>query len=103
MKKIIIFLIDFFLIIFTSITKNSTKKIENKIYDTEENLRLLKNKYEMILLDYNYLSSPQKLLEYQSKFFENELVEVDIINLKRAYLKENNFLIREFKINKKND
>jgi len=103
MKKIIIFLIVFFLIIFTSITKNSTKKIENKIYDTEENLRLLKNKYEMILLDYNYLSSPQKLLEYQSKFFENELVEVDIINLKRAYLKENNFLIREFKINKKND
>jgi len=51
MKKLIILLSIFFLIIFTTITKNSTKEIEKKIYDTEENLRVLKNKYEMVLLE----------------------------------------------------
>ena len=45
MKKLIFVLSIFFLIIFTTITKNSTKEIEKKIYDTEENLRVLKNKY----------------------------------------------------------
>ena len=72
MKKIILFLSIFLLLIFTIITKNSTKEIEKRIYNKKENLRMLKQKYEMALLDFNYLSSPEKLMEYQSKYFENE-------------------------------
>ena len=29
--------------------------------------------YELVLLDYNYLTSPKKLMEYSQKYFEEEL------------------------------
>ena len=96
MKKIVLLLLIFFLLIFTTIVKNSTKEIEKKIYDTKETLRVLKNKYGMVLLDFNYLTSPKKLLEYQSKYFENELSEIDIIKLKKITLINNSLQIEEF-------
>ena len=58
MRKLILLLSIFLLLIFTTIIKNSTKEIEKKIYNTKENLRVLKNKYEMVLTDFNYLTSP---------------------------------------------
>ena len=96
MKKIIILLSILFLLIFTTITKNSTKEIEKQIYDTKENLRVLKNSHEMVLLDFNYLSSPERLLNYQYKYFENELSEIDIKKIKKIILKENKLKIEEF-------
>ena len=96
MKKLVLLLSIFFLLIFTTIVKNSTKEIEKKIYDTREILRVLKNKYGMVLLDFNYLTSPKKLLEYQSKYFENELSEIDIIKLKKITLINNSLQIEEF-------
>ena len=42
----------------------------------------------MVLLEFNYLSSPQKLMEYQSKYFENELIPMDITNFKKINLKK---------------
>ena len=96
MKKIILILSIFFLLIFTTITKNSTKEIEKQIYNTKENLRVLKQKYEMVLLDFNYLSSPEKLMEYQSMYFENELKEIDITNLKKLTLVENETQVKQF-------
>ena len=96
MKKLVLLLSIFFLLIFTTIVKNSTKEIEKKIYDTKETLRVLKNKYEMVLLDFHYLTSPKKLLEYQSKYFENELSEIDIIKLKKITLINNSLQIEEF-------
>ena len=96
MKKLALLLSIFFLLIFTTIVKNSTKEIEKKIYVTKETLRVLKNKYGMVLLDFNYLTSPKKLLEYQSKYFENELSEIDIIKLKKITLINNSLQIEEF-------
>ena len=96
MKKLVLLLSIFFLLIFTTIVKNSTKEIEKKIYDSKETLRVLKNKYEMVLLDFNYLTSPKKLMEYQSKYFENELSEIDIIKLKKITQINNSFQIDEF-------
>ena len=96
MKKIILFLSIFLLLIFTIITKNSTKEIEKRIYNKKENLRMLKQKYEMALLDFNYLSSPEKLMEYQSRYFENELKEIDIINLKKLTLVESKIQVKQF-------
>ena len=96
MKKLILLLLIFLLLIFTTVTKNSTKEIEKKIYNTKENLRMLKQKYEMVLLDVNYLSSPEKLMEYQSRYFENELKEIDITNLKKLSLVENEIHIKQF-------
>jgi len=103
MRKLILFLSIFFLIIFTTITKKTTKEIEKEIYDIKENLRILKDKYEMVLLEFNYLSSPEKLMQYQIKYFENELSEVDINNFKKIFLKKNQFRIEEFIGSTKND
>jgi len=77
-KKTIIFLSIFFLILFTSIIKNSTKKIDDEIFIVEENLRILENWLNESKLEFNYLSSSEKLLEYQKLFFENKLVEKSI-------------------------
>ena len=96
MKKLILILSIFLLLIFTTITKNSTKEIEKRIYNVKENLRILEQKYELVLLDYNYLSSPQKLMEYQSRYFENDLNEIDIINIKKITLHGNKVQVEKF-------
>jgi len=80
-KKLLLFIPVIFLIFATTITKNSTKQIDKKIFDIKENLRVLQDKYELVLLEYNYLTSPKKLIEYQKKYFDNELLEADIENL----------------------
>ena len=103
MRKLILLFSIFLLLIFTTIIKNSTKEIEKKIYNSKENLRVLKNKYEMVLIDFNYLTTPEKLMEYQSKYFENELDQVDIKKLKKIKLKKNQLVIKEFVDFKKND
>ena len=81
MKRIVLIFSILVLILATTVTKHSTKKIDKEIFNLKEDIRFLTDQYELVLLDYNYLSSPQKLLEYQQKFFENELVPVDIQNL----------------------
>ena len=96
MKKLILISSIFILLIFTTITKNSTKEIEKQIYNMNESLTVLKQKYEMVLLDFNYLSSPEKLMEYQSIYFENELKEIDIRNLKKLTLVESEIQIKQF-------
>jgi len=96
MRKAILLISILFLLIFTTITKNSTKKIEKEIYNSRENLRVLKNKYEMVLLEFDYLSSPKKLLEYQSKYFEDDLKQIDMNNLEKIFFSENNIEVKKF-------
>ena len=100
MKKLILIFSIFFLIVITTLTKNSTKKLENQIFNTRENMRTLKDKYELELLDYNFLTSPKKLLQYQSKYFENDLVPLDINKIKKIKEENNELIITEFNKNK---
>ena len=81
MKKIFFFIPVILLIFSTTITKNSTKQLDKKIFEIKENIRVMKDKYELEMLEYNYLTSPKKLIEYQKKYFENELLGADIENL----------------------
>ncbi|MDC0853835.1 cell division protein FtsL [Candidatus Pelagibacter sp.] len=81
MKKVIFSTVIIILIFFTSVIKNSTKKIDVKIFNLNEDIRLLQEKYELVLLDHNYLTSPKKLDEYQKKFFENDLIPTDITEI----------------------
>ena len=81
MKKLFFFIPVIFLIISTTVTKNSTKQLDKKIFEMKENIRVLQDKYELVMLEYNYLTSPKKLMEYQKKYFDNELFEADIENL----------------------
>ena len=86
-KKIIIFIPIILLIISTTFTKNSTKQLDKKIFETQENIRALVDKYELVLLDYNYLTSPNKLMEYSQKYFDEELKKKEIKDLKNYIFK----------------
>ena len=88
MKKLFLIFFIIFLIIVTTVTKNSTKKLESQIFSVKENVGILKNKYELVLLEYNYLTTPKKLIEYQSKYFEKDLTPLDITKIKK--IKEEN-------------
>tara|TARA_B110000196_G_C20881139_1_gene536783 strand:+ start:152 stop:466 length:315 start_codon:yes stop_codon:yes gene_type:complete len=88
MKKILLIISILVLILITSFVKNSTKKIEDKIFILNENIRSLKAELGDVLLEYNYLSSPKKLLKYQSLYFENDLMQIDITQIKK--ITENN-------------
>ena len=70
MKKVLVFLLIFFLIIGTSLIKNSTKEIEDEIYMIKENILFLENRFQDSKLEYDYLSSSEKLLEYQRLYFD---------------------------------
>ena len=95
MKKIILIFSILFLIVITTFTKNSTKKLDNQIFNIRENIRVLKDKYELVLLDYNFLTSPKKLLEYQSKYFETDLISLDITQIKEIKEENNKLVISE--------
>ena len=82
MKKFIFLIPVIFLILATTLTKNATKQLDQKIFETKENIRVLENRLELVLLDYNFLTSPKKLMEYQTKFFENNLIQLNISNIK---------------------
>ena len=75
MKKISIIFLIFFLILFTAVIKNSTKRIEDKIFESKENLRSLKINFENIKLENNYLSSADKLLEFNDLYFLSPYIE----------------------------
>ena len=77
------------LILFTSLVKNSTKEIEDKIFAINENIRPLKSELGDVLLEYNFLSSPGKLTQYQAQYFEKDLMKIDIINIKEITEKNN--------------
>ena len=98
MKKITIIMTIIILILSTTIIKNSAKKIEDNIFLVKENLRVLNSDYENILLEHNYLSSAEKLLEYQALYFEDELIQKNIQNIKIYKIKSNKNEIQDLKI-----
>ena len=101
MKKFLFFLPVIFLIIATTITKNSTKKLDKEIFEIKENIRILEDRYELVLLDYNFLTSPKKLMEYQHQYFDNDFIESNIENLNWIKIKNNQIEIG--KITKNNE
>ncbi len=103
MKKIILILSILFLIVVTTFTKNSTKKLDNQIFSIRENINVLKDKYELVLLDYNFLTSPKKLLEYQSKYFETDLIPLDVTQIKEISEENNKLVITELNEIKKDN
>ena len=95
MKKIV-FAIIFVLILATSLVKNSTKEIEDKIFMVNENIRPLTSKLGDVLLEYNYLSSPDKLTQYQTQYFEKDLIKIDITKIKKLNEKKNYIKVSDF-------
>ena len=100
MKKFALALVIFFLVLSTAIIKNTTKQIEDEIFTMKENIRVLKSDFENVSLEYDYLSSAEKLLEYQSLYFENELIQKNIKDIKIYNISKDINKIQNFKISK---
>lgn len=81
MKQLVVAVI-LVLILITSLIKTSTKEIEDQIFIVKENIRPLKSELEDVLLEFNYLSSPEKLVQYQTQYFEKDLIKIEIMNIK---------------------
>ena len=98
MKKFALAVLIFFLVLSTAIIKNTTKKIEDEIYTVQENIRILKSEYENVSLEYDYLSSSEKLLEFQSLYFEDQLIQKNINDIKIYNVSDSLNKIKNFKI-----
>ena len=101
MKKFALGTTIIFLVLSTAIIKNTTKQIEDEIFTVKENIRVLKSEFENISLEYDYLSSSEKLLEYQYLYFEDDLIQKNIDDIKIYNVLDNTKKIEDFKIIRK--
>ena len=95
MKKVAL-IITFLLILATSLVKNSTKEIEDQIFVLNESISYLKTEFGDVMLEYNFLSSPDKLIQYQSQYFEKDLIRIDIMKIKELSEKNNIIELNDF-------
>tara|TARA_B110000114_G_C14998424_1_gene359608 strand:- start:37 stop:354 length:318 start_codon:yes stop_codon:yes gene_type:complete len=98
MIKFIVFTAILSLIVSTTLIKNSTKDLDNKIYSTKENLLFLENRFKDSKLEFDYLSSSEKLLEYQLLYFENSLQKKTLKELNTLEIIDNELIINELTI-----
>ena len=100
MKKFFVTLFVFSLIFLTAIVKNSTKRIDDEIFVLKENIRDLKKNLENTRLEFDYLSSTEKLLQFQNLYFDNELIKIDIQKIQTITRKNNEIEIGQLSFNK---
>ena len=100
MKKFFVTLFVFSLIFLTAIVKNSTKRIDDEIFVLKENIRDLKKNFENTKLEFDYLSSTEKLLQFQNLYFDNELIKSDIQEIQTITRKYNGIEIGQLSFNK---
>ena len=94
MKKILTISLIFSLIVITSFIKNSTKKIGEELFILKENISNLSLELDNVKLEFEYLSSAEKLINYQNLYFENKLTqkninEIEIIDFTREKILTN--------------
>ena len=97
MSKFVVVLLIVSLILSTALIKNSTKRVDDEIFVLKENIRGLKKDFENIVLENNYLSSSEKLLEFQDLYFDKELVKKDIQEIKKIKRNLDKIEISQFK------
>ncbi len=100
MKKFFVTLFVFSLIFSTAIVKNSTKRIDDEIFVLKENIRDLKKNFENTRLEFDYLSSTEKLLQFQNLYFDNELIIFDIQEIQTVTRKNSEIEIGQLRFNK---
>ena len=103
MTKLIVFSLILILIVSTSLIKNSTKDLDDQIYSISENILFLENRQKDTKLEFDYLSSSEKLLEYQKLYFENLLIKKSLKELKTLEIIDNKLIINNLKISGKID
>ena len=98
MKKILTIGLIFSLIVTTSLVKNSTKKIDEELFSLKENISDLNLELDNMKLEFDYLSSAEKLIDYQNLYFENKLTQKSINEIKIIDFTREKIFIRNVKI-----
>ena len=83
MKKYAVIFIIICLISLTTLVKNTSKNLENEIYNKKESIVLLDNKYNLVFLENNYLTSPKNLSNYYNNLNNKEYIPLDITSLNK--------------------
>lgn len=99
MKKILLISLTLILVFLTTFVKNFTKKIDEEIYVNNEKLSLKKEKIDMLKLEYDYLTSPSNLLEYQKVYFDDELIPIQIENIGKLKNSNKKIIFKDIEIN----
>ena len=97
MKKFFFIYLILSLIFFTAFIKNSTKRIDDEIFIVKENIRVLKKDKEKVKLEHDYLSSTEKLYEFNKLYFNNELIKKNIKDIKIIHKKLNKVEIKQLR------
>ena len=88
MKKYIIFLCIVCLIITTSIVKSSTRQLEKNVFILEEEVKILEEKFNFLLLESDYLTTPERLIGLKEKIFKDKFFPIDPKDIKKIDLNE---------------
>tara|TARA_X000000950_G_scaffold58586_1_gene70924 strand:- start:388 stop:654 length:267 start_codon:yes stop_codon:yes gene_type:complete len=88
MKKYIIFFSIVSLIVTTSIVKSSTRQLEKNIFILEEEVKILENKFNFLLLENDYLTTPERLIGLKEKIFKNKFFPLDPKDVKKINTNE---------------
>ncbi len=88
MKKYIIFFCIVCLIITTSIVKSSTRQLEKNIFILEEEVKILEEKFDFLLLESDYLTTPERLIGLKEKIFKDKFFPIDPKDIKKIELNE---------------
>ena len=88
MKKYIILFGIIFLIITTSIVKSSTRQLEKKIFILEEEVKTLEEKYDFLLLESDYLTTPERLIGLKEKIFKDKFFSINPKDIKNINTNE---------------
>ena len=98
MKKILTISLIFSLIVITSFIKNSTKKIDEELFSLKENIVNLNLELDNVKLEFDYLSSAEKLSNYQNLYFEKKLTPKTINEIEIIYFTGEKILTNNVKI-----
>ena len=88
MKKYVILFGIIYLIITTSIVKSSTRQLEKNIFILEEEVKILDEKFNFLLLESDYLTTPERLIGLKEKIFKDKFFPIDPKEIKKIDLNE---------------
>ena len=88
MKKYIIIFGIIFLVITTSIIKSSTRQLEKKIFLLKEEVKILEEKYDFLLLENDYLTTPERLIGLKEKIFKDKFFPINPKDIKKINTNE---------------
>ena len=83
MKKYVIFFCVVCLVITTSIVKSSTRQLEKNIFILEEEVKILEEKFDFLLLENDYLTTPKRLIGLKEKIFKGKFFPINPNDIKK--------------------